>query len=89
MAVGLGASTALFALVDAILLRPLPYPDPETLVRVFDTNERTGIDRSGITTGNLFEWRARTKAFSGIAGYYVWAVRSARAATPRQSSPRR
>ena len=71
MAVGLGASTALFALVDAILLRPLPYPEPETLVRVFDTNERTGINRSGITTGNLFEWRARTKAFSGIAGYYV------------------
>lgn len=71
MAVGLGASSALFALVDSILLRPLPYPRPEALVRVFDTNERTGVERSGVATGNLFEWRTRTPAFSGIAGYYA------------------
>jgi putative ABC transport system permease protein len=71
MTVGLGASSALFALVDSILLRPLPYPQPEALVRVFDTNERTGVERSGVATGNLFEWRTRTSAFSGMAGYYA------------------
>lgn len=71
MAVGLGASTALFALVDAALLRPLPYPNPDALVRIFDTNQRTGVDRSGIATGNLHEWRIRTRAFTGLAGYYA------------------
>lgn len=71
MAVGLGASAALFALVDAVLLRPLPYPDPDALVRIFDTNQRTGVDRSGIATGNLHEWRRRARAFSGLAGSYA------------------
>jgi len=71
MAVGLGASCALFALVDSILLQPLPYPQPDGLVRIFDTNERAGVTRTGVATGNIFEWRARTPGLRGIAGYYA------------------
>jgi putative ABC transport system permease protein len=70
IAVGVGASTALFAVVDAVLLRPLPFPDPEALVRVFDTNSRAGIEQTGITTGNLADWSRRARLFRGIAGYY-------------------
>ena len=70
IAVGVGASTALFAVVDAVLLRPLPFPDPAALVRVFDTNARAGIERTGITTGNLADWRRRARLFRGIGGYY-------------------
>ena len=70
IAVGVGASTALFAVVDAVLLRPLPFPDPDALVRVFDTNAKAGIERTGVTTGNLADWRRRARAFKGIAGYY-------------------
>jgi predicted permease len=71
MAVGIGASAALFTLVDAVVLRPLPYPDADRLVRVFDTNATSGVERSGITTGNLYDWRRRAEGLSGIAGYYV------------------
>ena len=70
IAVGVGASTALFAVVDAVLLRPLPFPDPAALVRIFDTNAQAGVERTGITTGNLADWRRSARLFRGIAGYY-------------------
>lgn len=69
--VGIGASTILFALVNAVVLRPLPYPDSDRLVRVFDTNPAAGIDRTGAASGNIDDWRRRSTMFDGIAGYYA------------------
>ena len=71
MAVGIGVSTVLFTLVDAVVLRPLPYPDAERLVRIVDTNRQAGIDRAGAASGNVHDWRQRSAAFAGIAGYYA------------------
>ena len=70
MAVGIGVSGILFALVNGIVLQPLPYPEPEQLVRIFDLNRQSGIERTGAASGNVAEWRQRTSAFEGIAGYY-------------------
>ena len=71
VALGIGASTALFAVVDGVVLRPLPLPDPATLVRIYDTNPAKGIERAGVTSGNLQDWRRRTRSFRGIAGHYT------------------
>ena len=71
IAVGIGASTVLFALVDGVVLRPLPYPDADRLVRVFDINPELGVDRTGATSGNIDDWRRETQSFDGIAGYYA------------------
>jgi putative ABC transport system permease protein len=71
MAVGIAASATLIALVQAVILRPLPYPEADRLVRIVDTNVQAGVERAGITTGNLFEWRQRTQAFSQLAGAYT------------------
>jgi len=71
MAVGIGVSTVLFALVDAVVLRPLPYPEAARLVRIVDTNAPAGINRAGAAGGNLHDWRQRASAFAGIAGYYA------------------
>ena len=71
VALGTGASTALFAIVDAVVLRPLPLPEPGALVAIHDSNPRKGIDRTGITSGNLVDWRRRTSRFRGIAGQYT------------------
>jgi len=68
---GVGASTALFAVVDAVVLRPLPLPDPGTLVAIYDTNPSLAVERSGIATGNLVDWRRRAQRLRGIAGYYT------------------
>jgi putative ABC transport system permease protein len=70
MGVGIGVSSILFALVSSILLRPLPYDHPEQLVRIFDTNPQLGVERSGVSAGNIDDWRLQTSAFDGIAGYF-------------------
>lgn len=69
MAVGIGVSGLLFALVNGIVLQPLPYPEPDRLVRIFDINREAGIARRGAASGNIAEWRQRTSAFEGITGY--------------------
>ena len=71
MGVGIGASTVLFALVNGIVLRPLPYPEPDRLVRIFDTNLQAGINRAGAASGNIADWRRRARSFDGIAGFYA------------------
>lgn len=68
---GIGAATILFALVSSIALRPLPYPEPDRLVRIFDTNPEAGVDRAGAASGNIDDWRERSSAFDGIAGFYA------------------
>ena len=69
--VGIAASTVLFALVDGVVLRPLPYPDAETLVAISDTNPSLGLDRTGVASGNIDDWRRGASGFDGIAGYYA------------------
>ncbi len=71
VALGVGASTALFAVVDAVVLKPLPLPDPAALVRIYDTNLPNDVERSGVTSGNLGDWRRRVRRLQGIAGHYT------------------
>jgi putative ABC transport system permease protein len=71
MGFGIGAGTLLFTLVNAIVLRPLPYPEPEALVQIFDTNPRSGVERTGVASGNVHDWRLQASRFDGIAAYYV------------------
>src|ERR1700752_5327065 len=66
MGVGIGVSAILFALVNGIVLRPLPYPEADRLVRIFDTNPQAGVDRTGVASGNVDDWRALAGAFDGI-----------------------
>lgn len=71
IAVGVGASTSLFAVVDAVLLKPLPLPEPGRLVRIHDVNPAAGVPESGVASGNLADWRREAASFRGIAGGYA------------------
>jgi putative ABC transport system permease protein len=71
VALGVGASTALVAVVSAVVLMPLPLPDSQSLVRIYDENAASGVERTGVTTGNLLDWRRRSSRFRGIAGHYT------------------
>lgn len=71
MGAGIGISTLLFAMVNGILLQPLPYPDADRLVRIFDTHVESGVTRAGAASGNINDWRRRAAAFDGIAGYFA------------------
>ena len=68
LALGIGASVAIFTVVDNLLLRPLPYRDPDSLVMVWEVNSRRDGNNNVISPGNYFDWRARNHVFSGMAG---------------------
>lgn len=67
LALGIGANSAIFALVDATLLRPLPFPDPERLVMVWERTE-TSL-RGRVAPLNLVDWNERNRTFDVIAGF--------------------
>jgi putative ABC transport system permease protein len=66
LALGIGANTAIFSVVDAVLLRPLPYRDPSSLVRVWSANPR-GIPRNDISPPDYFDWAERTRGLDSLA----------------------
>ena len=68
LALGIGANSAIFSIVDAVLLRPLPYPDPDQLVLMFDVPLNQPDALSGISYRDFTELRQHNRVFSEIAG---------------------
>jgi putative ABC transport system permease protein len=67
LALGLGANTAMFSVIDAVLLRPLPYSDPDRLVLILDENPTKGFTRFSSSPPNFLDWRAQAQSFTGMA----------------------
>ena len=65
LALGIGASTAIFSIVNGILLKPLPFPEPERLTWVSEAN-KAGVSMS-VSWMNYLDWRARQHSFDGLA----------------------
>ena len=69
LAVGIGANTAIFSFVNGILLRPLPYPEPDRLALITETALKRGVPEMGISFPNFLDWRAQNSVFQDIATY--------------------
>src|SRR2546423_1318197 len=67
LALGIGANTAIFSTVDAVLIRPLPYADPDPLVMVWEDASRAGFPRNTPAPANYFDWTRLNRSFSGMA----------------------
>ena len=67
LALGIGANTAIFSAVDAVLIRPLPYADPDRVVLVWEDNTAAGFPRNTPAPGNFTDWKRMQRSFSGIA----------------------
>src|SRR5437016_5135111 len=67
LALGIGANTTMFSIINGVLLKPLPYPEPERLVRVFNTFKEQGWDRVNITAPAFVEWGKQNTVFEGVA----------------------
>lgn len=73
LALGIGANTTIFSAIDAVLLNPLPYKEPERLLVVWETNKQLGTamwDRNEATLGNFLDWRSRNQSFDQLGSLF-------------------
>jgi len=66
LALGIGATTTMFTIVDGVLLKPLPYPDPERLVMLWERQIPTG-EIGTVAPANFYDWRAQSRSFAHMA----------------------
>lgn len=83
LAIGMGASTAIFSVVNGVLLQPLPYPEPDRIVRVFHQNE-AGASYN-LSDPDFSDLRARTASFEGLAQFGTGMVSVAGGDQPTRS----
>ena len=89
LAVCLGANLTIFAVIDSILLRPLPFPKADQLVTIFNTYPKAGVDRDGSSLTNYYERRGHIPAFASIAIYrYDTAIVGESGSTQREQITR-
>jgi putative ABC transport system permease protein len=70
LGIGIGANVAIFSIINAVLIRPLPVPHEEQLVRLYETNERT-LAKGAVSVPNFLDWRERSSGFQGVTGYVL------------------
>ncbi|MEP7339670.1 MAG: ABC transporter permease, partial [Acidobacteriota bacterium] len=69
LALCIGANLMIFAVVDAVLLRPLPFAEADRLVTIFNTYPKAGVENDGCSVTNYYERRGQIAAFSALAAY--------------------
>src|SRR2546426_2376080 len=72
LALGIGANTAIFSVIDGLLLKPLPYPEPDQLVTLWERSPQRGIEQERVSGPNYLDWRAQNTALSDMAVSPGW-----------------
>ena len=71
LALGIGASTAMFSIVDSVVLRPIAFAEPDRLVTLWETNRERGIDRFTGSIANYTDWQKDTTAFADLGAFVM------------------
>jgi hypothetical protein len=69
LALGIGANTAIFSVINAVILRPPPFPNSEQLVTLFEQDRKKGYEHNAPAAANFLDWRAQNNVFSQMAAY--------------------
>src|SRR5881296_2787734 len=72
LALGIGANTAIFSVINTVLLRPLPYPQPERLVTLWERSSERGLEEGLVSGPNFLDWREQSQAFEQMAVSPAW-----------------
>ncbi|HKS41594.1 MAG TPA: ABC transporter permease, partial [Blastocatellia bacterium] len=70
LALGIGANTAIFGVINAVLLKPLPFSDPDRLIRVYQTNKNRGIIQGSASYPDFVDWRDQNHVFERMAAFH-------------------
>lgn len=69
LVIGIGATSAIFSVVNGVILRPLPYQQPEQLVGIFHSRPKLGVMQMVVSGGNVQVWRERAQSFADVATF--------------------
>ena len=84
LAIGIGANSAVFSVVNALLLKPLPFPDPDRIVALWDKVPSRGVERNEVTVANYLDWRAQNRTFEQLGIYRWWSTNLTGANSPER-----
>jgi predicted permease len=84
LAIGMGATAAIFSLIDSVLLKPLPYRDPDRLTTVWEVRPRFNQPRLSAAPANYLDWQQRVQAFESLSAYYGGFVNLTGSGTPER-----
>ena len=70
LALGIGANTAIFSVVNAVLLKPLPFSDPDRLMKVYETDKHRGVTQGSASYPDFADWRDQNHVFERIAAFH-------------------
>src|SRR5690348_9052619 len=74
LALGIGATTAMFTVVDSVLLRPMQFPEPQRIVLFEGVMPRLGITDSNMSVPDIVDWQHQSQSFEQIAAYISGAM---------------
>ncbi len=69
LALGMSANTVMFSVLNTVLLRPLPYPQPDRLVQIWETDARRGDMHNVVSPDNFLDWRSQSQTFEQMTTY--------------------
>src|SRR5688500_2826384 len=72
LALGIGANTAIFSAINALLLKPLPFPELDRVIAIWDKSPSRGYDHNEVTFANYLDWQAQNQSFEQLALYRWW-----------------
>src|SRR6266576_1433987 len=74
LALGIGANTAIFSAINALLLKPLPFPELDRVVAIWDKAPIRGIVHNEVAMANYLDWREQNQSFEQLALYRWWSA---------------
>src|SRR5215213_7699496 len=88
LALGIGVNTAIFGAVDSILLRPLPFKDPERIVSVWEQSPALGIQQNEAAPANFFDLRNQNQVFEALGAFGPFDINLTGSGEPERLTPK-